>query len=32
MDFGWILLNTAIILWVVGFFYQIITQEGYWDE
>ena len=30
--FGWILFGVAGILWVIGFFYQIFTQEGYWDD
>jgi len=33
MDYiGWILLSTAAVLWVVGFFYQMFTQEGYQDD
>ncbi len=33
MDYiGWILIGTASVLWLVGFIWQIVTQEGYWDE
>jgi len=29
---GWILMGTGIILWLVGFFWQMFTQDGYWDN
>ena len=29
---GWILLGAGVVMWLVGFIWQLVTQEGYWDE
>tara|TARA_B110000263_G_scaffold204176_1_gene184402 strand:- start:435 stop:542 length:108 start_codon:yes stop_codon:yes gene_type:complete len=29
---GWILLGTGSILWLVGFIWQLVTQDGYWEN